>query len=47
MHEALLGDTISIRGTLPEATGIGNSSFFMAKREGDDQEIIRARLAWD
>ena len=47
MHEALLGDTISISGTMPEASAIGNSSIFIAKREGDDQEIIRAQLVWD
>lgn len=47
MHEALLGDSISIMGTSPELSGIGNSSIFMAKRKGDDQEIIRARLTWD
>lgn len=47
MHEALLGDTISIGCTLPETSALGNSSVFLAKREGDDQEIIRARLVWD
>jgi medium-chain acyl-[acyl-carrier-protein] hydrolase len=47
MHEALLGDSIIIRGTLPESSASDGSSVFMAKREGDDQEIIRARLLWD
>ena len=47
MHEALLGDTISIRGVLPEASDMGSSSTFIARREGDDQEIIRARLVSD
>ena len=47
MHEALLGDTISIRGVLPEVSSIGSSSTFIARREGDDQEIIRARLVSD
>lgn len=47
MHEALLGDTITIRGTAPDMSESGNSLLFLARREGDDQEIIRARLAWD
>ena len=47
MHEALQGDTISIRGVLPEASAMGSSSTFIAKRERDDQEIIRARLVSD
>jgi acyl-ACP thioesterase len=47
IHEALLGDTISIMGASPEATAVGNSSIFIAKREVDDQEIIRARLVWE
>ena len=47
IHEALLGDTISIRGALHEASAMGSNSIFMARRERDDQEIIRARLLTD
>lgn len=47
MHEALMGDTIIISGTAPEISESGNSLRFLARREGDDQEIIRARLTWD
>ena len=47
MHEALLGDTISISGVRPETSDVSNSSTFIARRKGDDQEIIRARLVTD
>lgn len=52
MHEARLGDRIGLSVTeAPDGSGDAASSapelFFLAKKEGDDQEIIRARLAWD
>lgn len=47
IHEAMLGDQIAILANyVPSASG-SREIHFLARREGDDQEIIRARLAWD
>lgn len=48
VHEALLGDFITMRGSSVSGDpGIssGNEFYFVANRAGDDQEIVRARLA--
>lgn len=47
MHEARLGDRISIRGQIIETPEPGTSSLFTARRTENDQEIIRARLVYD
>jgi len=49
MHEALLGDTICLRGSdvfVPDGASSASEIYFIANREGDGQEIIRARLTW-
>jgi len=53
MHEAMLGDSIGLSvneasgGSNESVTSSGSELYFLAKRAEDNQEIIRARLAWD
>ncbi|MEN8201274.1 MAG: acyl-ACP thioesterase domain-containing protein [Bacteroidota bacterium] len=47
MHEALLGDTIVFSANETSGSSLDNEVYCLAKREEDDQEIIRARMVWD
>lgn len=47
MHEALLGNEILISGHEESGINTANDSFFVATKEGDGQEIFRARLSRD
>ena len=47
MHEALQGDEVIISGTPLSGNELPKESYFVARREGDGQEIIRTRLIWD
>jgi acyl-ACP thioesterase len=46
MHEALLGDQILLYAAYSSGELLDSEIHFLAKRESDNQEIIRARLSW-
>jgi len=46
MHEALLGDSILLSASRISSESDDSEVHFLARRAGDDQEIIRARLVW-
>jgi hypothetical protein len=46
MHEAMLGDKITLSTTHRSSDAKDAEVYFQASREKDNQEIIRARLAW-
>jgi acyl-ACP thioesterase len=46
MHEALIGDEILLFASDTLSESENKEIYFLARREGDDREIIRARLAW-
>jgi acyl-ACP thioesterase len=46
MHEAMLGDKITLSTANRSSDAKESEVYFLAIREKDNQEIIRARLAW-